>query len=357
MEEQDQKRELKLSGQFGYFERRRRLEALKKFYAQQDSLVNLYKEDEKMLLDTQDAEAAREAENKAYARKLKIDDYLAKIVLVMNLVILAGNLTASILSGSYAVISVFVDSFMDTLCSIIVQITIFAINHTNQFKYPRGRQRLELIAVLTSSLLMAVANVFMILQSAEAIIFNNVKPDANVPTLCILSCGVAIKVFVMVVCYKHGSINSSNLALDQRNDIITSVVALSCALIGDHFWKYADPVGAILVCTCVAFSWFKNALEQVPTFTGRRALHEHERRIQALAMKHDERIKCLDHISVYHIGEQCFVELHIVLEETMPLKETHDICETLQNKINTLDFVERTFVHVDYWCDGKHDGN
>jgi divalent metal cation (Fe/Co/Zn/Cd) transporter len=83
---------------------------------------------------------------------------------------------------------------MDTLCSIIVQVTIFAINHTNKFKYPRGRQRLELIAVLTSSLLMAVANVFMILQSVEAIIMKNVKPDANIPTLAILGTGIAVKV-------------------------------------------------------------------------------------------------------------------------------------------------------------------
>lgn len=102
----------------------------------------------------------------------------------------------------------------------------------------------------------------------------------------------------------------------------------------------------MIFSTCIAFSWFHNALTQVPMFTGRRAIHEHERRIQALALKHDERIKCLDHISVYHIGEKAFVELHVVLDEEMPLKETHDICESLQNKINSLEFVERTFVHV-----------
>jgi divalent metal cation (Fe/Co/Zn/Cd) transporter len=83
---------------------------------------------------------------------------------------------------------------MDTLCSIIVQVTIFAINNTNSFKYPRGRQRLELIAVLTSSLLMAVANVFMILQSIEAIIMKNVKPDAKILVLALLGIGIVVKV-------------------------------------------------------------------------------------------------------------------------------------------------------------------
>lgn len=35
--------------------------------------------------------------------------------------------------------------------------------------------------------------------------------------------------------------------MDQRNDIITSVVALTSAFIGDKYWIYADPIGAICV--------------------------------------------------------------------------------------------------------------
>lgn len=58
------------------------------------------------------------------------------------------------------------------------------------------------------------------------------------------------------------------LALDQRNDAITSIVGLAGAYIGDRYWVYADPVGAILVCTFVAWSWFCNAVEQVGIFMG-----------------------------------------------------------------------------------------
>lgn len=45
----------------------------------------------------------------------------------------------------------------------------------------------------------------------------------------------------------HGTPGSKTLALDQRNDIITGIVALLGATIGDYYWKYADPIGAILV--------------------------------------------------------------------------------------------------------------
>jgi divalent metal cation (Fe/Co/Zn/Cd) transporter len=69
-------------------------------------------------------------------------------------------------------------------------------------------------------------------------------------------------------------------------------------------------------------------------------------RILAISLDHDERIKCLDHVMVYHIGELALVELHIVLDERLPLRVTHDICEQLQDKINSLEFVERSFIHV-----------
>lgn len=60
---------------------------------------------------------------------------------------------------------------------------------------------------------------------------------------------------------------------------------------------------------------------------------------------------------VYHMGEKAIVEIHIVLDEHLPLKITHDITEDLEKKLKLLDFVDRIFVHVDYRCDGNDDGN
>lgn len=97
-----------------------------------------------------------------------------------------------------------------------------------------------------------------------------IDPDANLPTVLILVSGAAIKVGIGIICYRHGTPNAKILALDQRNDIITSMVALGGAWIGDNYWLYADPVGAILVCTFIAGSWFSNAFENIPLIVGKR---------------------------------------------------------------------------------------
>jgi divalent metal cation (Fe/Co/Zn/Cd) transporter len=42
------------------------------------------------------------------------------------------------------------------------------------------------------------------------------------------------------------------------------------------------------------------------------------------------------------------VEVDVVLPGTMSLRESHDIGESLQFKLESLDRVERAFVHLDF---------
>ncbi|KAI6236413.1 Cation diffusion facilitator family transporter [Aphelenchoides besseyi] len=392
----------------GYFERKRKIKLLKKASAQQDRLIALYDEDTKHLdhIDTNPHDFFQQA-REAKEDSLRWDQRYARIIFFINILIFGGNLASAVLSGSYSVISAFIDSMMDIFSSVVVQLTVWAINNTNKINYPRGRQRLEIISVIGVSITMAVANCMMILESVEALITNSVNPDVNLPTVIIMGTSIVVKLVLMTVCYRHGTTNAKILALDQRNDFITAVVALSAAYIGDNFFLLADPIGAILVwietknvtfldvetheidiesrlnapiggfCvettfrttvsyltdikhhhipSFVATSWFWNALDQVPLIVGKRVEQEELSRVLVIALAHDDRIKSLDHAIVYHSGERALVELHIVLDEHLSLKICHDICESLQDKINSLEFVERSFIHVDYYCDGCNDG-
>ncbi|VDK61803.1 unnamed protein product [Anisakis simplex] len=244
-------------------------------------------------------------------------------------------------------LSTFIDSLVDTTSGLLIMLSTWAIKNTDTFKYPRGRARLELVAALMCSTIMGVANIMMIIQSVES-----VDPSANLPTISLIVGGCLAKIILLTVCYRHGTPSSRILALDQRNDILTSVVALSCAFIGDYYWVYADPIGAICVCTFIAISWFHNALNHIPMMVGRRAQQEYLSRIMRICIKHDSHIKCLDHVMVYHTGAEAIVEVHIVLDEHLPLRIAHDIIESLTKTLTMLPFVERAFVHGDYRCDG-----
>lgn len=72
-----------------------------------------------------------------------------------------------------------------------------------------------------------------------------------------------------------------------------------------------------------------------------------------ICLDHDERINYIDTVFVYHFGTRFLVEVHVVMDPNMILRETHDIAEALQNNIESLPNIERAFVHIDYDFDHK----
>ncbi|GMR52408.1 hypothetical protein PMAYCL1PPCAC_22603, partial [Pristionchus mayeri] len=323
-------------------ERKKRKKLIMKFYDEQAELIGHYENDEKLLsgvIPPVDSEP-------------RIDRILNYTHISLNVILLFANLTAAILSGSLSIISTFVESAMDLTTGLIMGLCLHLIKKSDFFKYPRGRERLETVGVILCAVIMGISNIVIILHSLNAIVHGNIEVDMNLITFIIIVVGCALKTVLMVICFRRGSPSSKVIAMDMRNDIATSSVAIVAAFIGSRYWKYADPVGACLVCSIIAFNWFAHALEHIPSLTGVRAEQEHLSRVLRIGMQHDDRIQKIDHVMLYHIGAKAMVEMHIVMEENLPLKITHDISHPLEKKINQIDFVDRSFVHCDYACDG-----
>jgi hypothetical protein len=65
----------------------------------------------------------------------------------------------------------------------------------------------------------------------------------------------------------------------------------------------------------------------------------------------------VDTCRAYYAGSNTFVEVDIVLPANMVLRDSHDIGESLQQKLESLPDVERAFVHADYETSHKPEVN
>ena len=111
---------------------------------------------------------------------------LAKLSLFLNVLLLVAKTAAVILSGSLSIISSLVDSAVDITSGLVIWQTSRAIANRDPYLYPRGRTRLEPLALVIISVVMAVASVQMIVQSVEASIRGDVKPDVRLDTILIM---------------------------------------------------------------------------------------------------------------------------------------------------------------------------
>ncbi|EPB71573.1 cation diffusion facilitator family transporter [Ancylostoma ceylanicum] len=312
------------------------------YYEQQSRLLQLYEKDRRLYESKEEQGGDEDRE----------DGLLLHCCLALTIFSLIGNLIASILSGSLSILSTFVDSSMDLMCSAVMNVCLRLVGEADTFNYPRGRQRLEYVGILICAILMAFANVAMAMQAFNNIADESSKPEMTFVTTVIVGVQTVLKGLLSWICYRRGSPSSIVVAMDLRNDVVTRISAVVFAYIGDEYWRLADPIGAILLCSLIALSWFRHALEYIPHLVGKRAEQEQLSRILKIAIDHDPRIRCLDHVMVYHTGEKAFVELHVVMDEKLTLKVTHDVCHPLEKKLQRLEFVERAFVHCDYCCDG-----
>jgi hypothetical protein len=87
--------------------------------------------------------------------------------------------------------------------------------------------------------------------------------------------------------------------------------------------------------------------EQISLLAGRAAPPEDVAEITFVALTHHAAIEALDTVLAYNTGTRLQVEVDIVLPPDMLLQDAHDIGESLQQRLEGLECVERAFVHLD----------
>lgn len=68
-------------------------------------------------------------------------------------------------------------------------------------------------------------------------------------------------------------------------------------------------------------------------------------------MTHSDAIRQIDTVRAYHSGPRLIVEVDVVMDPEDTLRNTHDVAEALQIKLESLPDVERAYVHVDFETD------
>lgn len=175
--------------------------------------------------------------------------------------------------------------------------------------------------------------------------------SANVGLIPLIFVSLALvsKSLLFLYCYNLRRFSSAAiLAQDHRNDVIVNGFGLTMSLLASHLSGWIDPVGAILIALIILRSWTMTAYEQIELIVGKSADPIFLSKLTYLAVTHHPHIQEVDTCRAYHSGEHLYVELDVVMSPDTPLRESHDVSESLQIKVECLPNVARAFVHVDY---------
>ena len=272
------------------------------------------------------------------------------INLAANAILLMGKIAVIVLTSSLSVLASLVDAALDFLSTAIVWTTTKLISHKDQYSYPVGRRRLEPIGVLVFSVIM-ITSFFQVFLEC----FNRLtSPDHSIvqlgiPAITIMASTVFIKLGCWLWCrlIKNSSVQA--LAQDAMTDVVFNIFSIIFPLVGYYasLW-WLDALGGLLLSLYVIINWSRTSSTHIKHLTGAAAPAADRNILLYLTMRFANCIKSIQGLQAYHAGDKLNVEVDIVLDEGMTLKDSHDLGESLQYVLESVPSVDRAFVHLDY---------
>ncbi|TGJ68892.1 hypothetical protein EYR41_004972 [Orbilia oligospora] len=249
--------------------------------------------------------------------------------LTANTILLAGKIAVTLLTSSLSVLASLVDSALDFLSTAIIGLTTYLISRRDAHRYPIGRRRLEPIGVLVFAIIMIVSFIQVAVEAVQRLL----SPDHSIiqlsnSAITIMSVTVGIKGACYLWCRMVKSSSVQALAQDALTDVYFNTFSIFFPLLGyatGQWWL--DSLGGLLLSLYVVFSWSKTSLEHIDHLTGSAAPSEDRNLV---------------------FGDKINVEVEVVFDEDLSLKDSHDVAEALGWTVESLPFVERCFVHTDY---------
>jgi divalent metal cation (Fe/Co/Zn/Cd) transporter len=173
--------------------------------------------------------------------------------------------------------------------------------------------------------------------------------ELGIPAIAIMLSTVGIKGFCWFWCrlVKNSSVQA--LAQDAATDVIFNIFSIIFPLLGFYFqiW-WLDALGGLVLSCYVIFNWSKTSVEHVRNLCGVSATADQRNVLLYLAMRFAKPIRYIQGLQAYHTGDKLNVEVDIVLDENMSLRDSHDLGESLQYVLESVPTVDRAFVHADY---------
>ncbi|MCJ1247502.1 hypothetical protein MMC30_004716 [Trapelia coarctata] len=272
------------------------------------------------------------------------------INLAANFILLCGKIVVIVLTSSLSVLASLVDAALDFLSTAIVWVTTRLISVQDQHKYPVGRRRLEPIGVLVFSVVMITAFCQVALQCFQRLTSGDRSVvELTVPSIIIMALTVVIKFACWLWCRLVNNSSVQALAQDAMTDVVFNIFSIIFPLVGFYTktW-YLDALGGLLLSLFVIVNWSRTSRTHILHLTGSSAAPEQTSLLLYLTMRFAQPIRHIQSLQAYYAGDKLNVEVDVVLDERMRLRDSHDLGESLQYVLESVPSVERAWVHLDY---------
>ncbi len=262
--------------------------------------------------------------------------------LLSNLALAGVKLAVGLLAGSLALVADGFHSLSDTVSDFAVLFGIHFASKEPDPKHPYGHGRIETFAAFFVAAALIIAGGGMIYQAAVRLAELQVENDrativAGPAVIAVALLSVAVKELLYrwtrrVAVRTHSTVLYAN-AWHHRTDALSSVAVLIGAAAVYLGYPHGDPLAAMAVALMIILVAVRIVGDCVHELSeravDRQTLEQIERVLQT-----DRRICQWHRLRTRSVGREVFVDLHILVDPELNIKEAHQIADTLEYNLH-----------------------
>ncbi|MGF1742839.1 CDF family cation-efflux transporter FieF [Vibrio profundum] len=267
-----------------------------------------------------------------YARLVTAAAWTATVVASILLVF---KVIAWWMTGSVSLLASLIDSLLDISASVV---NLLAIRYSLQpadKEHRFGHGKAESLAALAQAMFVSGSACFLILNGIERL---SRPVELHSPQI-----GVYVSLFAIVVTFalvrfqkyvvqRTGSQAIAADSLHYQSDLYLNV-AILCALVLTWMGiQQADAVFAIGLGVYILYSAFKMVMNAIQTLLDRQLPEEELQQIRQCCLSVDD-VLGVHQLRTRMSGPTRFIQLHLELEDQIPLIEAHRISDSVEERL------------------------
>ncbi len=269
----------------------------------------------------------------------------------LSLVVMGLKMLAWWLTGSVALLSDGLESFVNVVAAFIAFFVIRYAQKPADHDHPFGHHKAEYLSAVTEGVMIVVA-ALMIVQEAVGHLGNPQPMQAPVLGLAInFVAGVINGIWALTLIRAGRTYRSPALMADGQHimsDVYTSIgVLIGLLLALGTGYPIFDPLLAILVAINILYQGWKVISASIDGLMDKAVLPEEEAVIKDAIAKNAEGSLGVHDLKTRRAGAVTFVDFHMVVPAAMPVREAHRICDRLEDAIRAIHAGSEITIHVE----------
>ena len=272
--------------------------------------------------------------------------------MIVNLVFAAAKIFGGLIGNAYVLIADGIESALDIAGSLIIWGGLKFAARPPDETHPYGHGKAEPIAAVVVAVGVLAAALGLAIESVREIRTPHHGPAPF--TLGILIVVIVVKEILFRYVNRVGrDVESTAVQTDawhHRSDALTSAAAfigITAALIGGRGWESADDWAALFACCVIAANGvrlLRPALYEIMDTAPRGEIVDRVRNAAGAVPGVIEVEKCF----VRKMGLSFYVDLHVRVDESITVREGHDIAHKVKRAIQETDGrIADVLVHIE----------